>query len=72
MILIPCPHCGPRNSNEFAYFGETTLTARRERRPISQEWSDYLYMKRNPAGWTTEHWYHRKGAGNSSSQNATR
>lgn len=60
MILIKCPNCGPRNSAEFAYFGET------KPRPDVNEtdlpaWSSYLYMKRNPAGWTTEHWYHREG-----------
>ena len=60
MILIPCPHCGPRNSNEFAYFGETTSRPRVNETDLP-EWSDYLYMKRNPAGWTTEHWYHREG-----------
>jgi heterotetrameric sarcosine oxidase delta subunit len=60
MILITCPNCGPRNSSEFAYFGET-----KPRPAVNQtdlaEWSSYLFMKRNPAGWTTEHWYHREG-----------
>jgi heterotetrameric sarcosine oxidase delta subunit len=60
MILIPCPHCGPRNSNEFRHSGElkprpdvTTVTP--------QEWRDYLYIHRNPSGWTTETWYHAAG-----------
>lgn len=60
MILIPCTNCGPRNSAEFAYFGET-----RPRPDVNNvelaEWSTYLYTRRNPAGWTTEHWYHRDG-----------
>jgi heterotetrameric sarcosine oxidase delta subunit len=60
MILIPCPHCGPRNSSEFAYVGE------RKARPDPNTatpvaWRAYLYDKRNPAGWTTESWYHRFG-----------
>ena len=60
MILIPCPHCGPRNSSEFAYVGE------RRPRPdpnaaTPAEWRSYLYDKRNPAGWTSENWYHRFG-----------
>jgi heterotetrameric sarcosine oxidase delta subunit len=60
MILILCPHCGPRNSSEFSYLGE------RKSRPSvagvsQQEWREYLYLKQNPAGWTTEQWFHGSG-----------
>ena len=60
MILVPCPHCGPRNVSEFRHVGETTA------RPdptsaTAAEWRGYLYLRRNPAGWTTETWYHRAG-----------
>jgi len=62
VILIPCPHCGPRNSDEFVWAGE------RARRPdpaattmTPAEWRAYLYERVNPAGWTTETWYHRFG-----------
>jgi sarcosine oxidase, subunit delta len=60
MILIPCPWCGPRNSQEFGYSGES------KRRPdpnaaTPQEWRAYLYLKTNPTGWVTETWYHRSG-----------
>ena len=24
-------------------------------------WRDYLYVRSNPAGWTTENWFHRAG-----------
>jgi len=62
MILIPCPHCGPRNSSEFTYVGETRP------RPAAAdvgtaEWRDYLYLRRNPAGPTTEQWRHSAGCG---------
>ena len=60
MILIGCPNCGPRNSTEFAYFGETKPRPDVNGTDLAG-WSDYLYTKRNPAGWTTEHWYHREG-----------
>ena len=54
MILIRCPHCGPRNSNEFSLRRRDEAPAAGER--IDQaEWRRYLYEKRNPAGWTTEH-----------------
>lgn len=60
MILIPCPWCGLRNANEFAYGHERK--PRPDPNSASQaEWRAYLYDKRNPAGWTQELWYHRYG-----------
>jgi len=62
MILLPCPWCGSRNAQEFRYVGE----ARRRPDPnatTADEWRDYLYTKANPAGWTTEGWFHRAGCG---------
>jgi sarcosine oxidase, subunit delta len=58
MILIPCPHCGERNSSEFSYVGETKV---RPAGDTPAEWRQYLYEKRNPAGWTTEQWFHASG-----------
>ena len=60
MIQLPCPWCGPRNVSEFRYAGEGGV------RPDSdtttpQEWRRYLYMHRNPLGWTKENWYHGSG-----------
>ncbi len=62
MILIPCPHCGDRNSSEFTYAGEV------HSRPSPGDarqgpWRDYLYGKDNPAGWTEERWFHGSGCG---------
>jgi sarcosine oxidase subunit delta len=62
MILISCPYCGPRNSNEFTYFGE--LEARPAVGGVSEaQWRDYLYAEKNPAGLTTEKWQHSAGCG---------
>ena len=60
MIQLPCPWCGPRNVSEFRYAGEGG------QRPDVQtttpvEWRRYLYMRRNPLGWTRENWYHGAG-----------
>lgn len=60
MIQLPCPWCGYRNVNEFAYLGESA------HRPdpattTPREWRTYLYMRANPAGPLTERWYHRAG-----------
>ncbi len=60
MILLPCPHCGPRNVSEFHYVGEQSV------RPDPngtnpEEWRAFLYLRENSAGWTTETWFHRTG-----------
>jgi sarcosine oxidase, subunit delta len=60
MIVITCPHCGPRNSNEFRHSGESR--PRPNPGTVSpQEWREYLYLRTNPAGWTRETWYHAFG-----------
>jgi heterotetrameric sarcosine oxidase delta subunit len=60
MLVIRCPHCGPRNSSEFHYAGE--VRAQPDPRGAGPaEWRDYLYTRRNPAGPTTERWFHRAG-----------
>lgn len=60
MLLIPCPHCGQRNSGEFRYAGEgrprPDVTA-----TTPQQWRSYLYERRNAAGWVRESWYHTFG-----------
>lgn len=60
MLVIVCPHCGPRNSDEFTYQGE-----RKPRPEVSTtdaaEWRRYLYMKANQGGWATERWFHGSG-----------
>ncbi len=59
MILLPCPWCGPRNSAEFRYVGESIARPHPEAPP--QQWRRYLYLRANPRGWVTETWYHRAG-----------
>jgi heterotetrameric sarcosine oxidase delta subunit len=62
MILVPCPHCGPRNASEFHWKGEV-----RERPDPSTatpaQWRHYLYVRRNVAGWNVEKWFHHAGCG---------
>jgi heterotetrameric sarcosine oxidase delta subunit len=60
MMLLPCPWCGPRDAGEFGYVGE--LVDRPDPRTATrQQWRDYLYVRRNSAGWRSERWYHRMG-----------
>lgn len=59
-MLLECPWCGPRNVSEFSHVGEQTSRPD----PATADpaaWRAYLYLRSNPAGWTTETWYHRAG-----------
>lgn len=60
MLVIVCPFCGPRNSDEFTYQGE-----RRPRPDVASSdesaWRNYLYMKSNESGWVYERWFHVSG-----------
>jgi len=60
MILLPCPYCGLRNSAEFRYVGEVSERPDPNETRV-EEWRAYLYARNNPAGWTTETWYHSAG-----------
>ena len=60
MLLITCPHCGPRNDNEFAFKGE--VVPRPEVDGAGpEEWRSYLYMRANVSGWQVERWFHVSG-----------
>ncbi|MDQ3994885.1 MAG: sarcosine oxidase subunit delta [Actinomycetota bacterium] len=60
-FLLPCPNCGPRDVNEFAYQGE--VTKRPKEAPAFRELTSYLYFRDNVAGVQREWWYHRLGCG---------
>ena len=59
-FLLTCPHCGPRDVNEFAYAGEVTSRPQGES-PTLRELTDYVYFRRNVAGVQREWWHHRHG-----------
>ena len=59
MLVIICPHCGPRNDNEFTFQGEIIPRPSMDADPAS--WRRYLYMKSNVSGWQTERWFHISG-----------
>jgi len=62
VILVPCPYCGPRNVSEFRWGGE--IKPRPDPNSTTpQQWRDYLYFRRNAAGWITETWCHQAGCG---------
>ena len=62
MLLITCPHCGPREESEFSCGGEAHIA-----RPLAEnsltdaEFSDYLFLRDNPKGMFLERWRHTAG-----------
>ena len=62
MLLLTCPHCGPRNETEFSCGGESHIS----RPPLDatdDDWADYLFFRDNPKGVTLERWRHAYGCG---------
>ena len=56
-MRVNCPYCGDRSLAEFVQRGEVTLA-----RPNNEEsFFDYVYLRANIAGVTTEYWYHAQG-----------
>ena len=60
MLLIACPHCGPRAEIEFRHAGEAHLV-----RPVGEDgdWGAYLYARDNIQGRALERWRHIHGCG---------
>jgi heterotetrameric sarcosine oxidase delta subunit len=58
-FLLPCPNCGPRDVNEFAYAGE--VSRRPTAKPTPRELGSYVHFRANVAGVQREWWYHRFG-----------
>ena len=62
MMLIPCPHCGLRDEDEFSYGGDATVV-----RPVDPEalddeaWTSFLFLRDNPRGPHDELWLHAGG-----------
>jgi len=62
MLLIPCPHCGPRAQTEFTYGGDATVVRPADPQAVSErEWLDHVYLRDNPRGLHVEWWQHAAG-----------
>ncbi len=59
MLVIWCPHCGPRNDDEFSFGGE--IIPRPGPGAPAASWRRYLYEQENVAGWQVERWFHVSG-----------
>lgn len=59
MLVIVCPHCGPRTHDEFTHRGEIVPRPGPDATPA--EWRTYLYERDNRAGPQRERWFHVHG-----------
>jgi methylglutamate dehydrogenase subunit B len=62
MIVIPCPHCGPRNHDEFLHAGAAVGRPPAADAPLA-EWNAWVYSRDNPRGSHRELWRHAFGCG---------
>ena len=64
MLVIRCPHCGPRDQIEFHSGGEGDRARPADPATLSEtEWAEFLFMRRNPKGPHGERWNHAAGCG---------
>ena len=59
MLLIDCPHCGPRAQVEFAY--ERTVDSVVQPDAPAAEAMERLFTRANPRGFDEEIWRHSFG-----------
>lgn len=61
MLLIPCPHCGPRDESEFSYGGAARPLPALDGKTTTQDWHEALHLRKNSKGPISELWYHGDG-----------
>ena len=62
MLLIDCPHCGPRNETEFTYGAEAHIERPRDSADMSDgDWANYVFLRDNVKGVMLERWCHTNG-----------
>jgi sarcosine oxidase, subunit delta len=62
MLLIDCPHCGPRPEIEFRYGGEAHIARPEDPSKVSDEaWAEFLFHRSSPRGPHAERWNHAHG-----------
>ena len=59
MMLIDCPHCGPRAQAEFSYERTIDSVVRTDADPA--EAMEHLFTRANPRGVDQEIWRHTYG-----------
>ena len=63
MIVLRCPYCHEqRTEEELTYGGEADI-ARPDLTASDTQWTDYLFMRKNPKGAHQEQWCCSAGCG---------
>ncbi|WP_407175665.1 sarcosine oxidase subunit delta [Bradyrhizobium sp. STM 3562] len=60
-MLIPCPHCGARDIQEFAFLGAAGTERPCGLAATEAAMFEYVYQRANPLGLHEEFWYHGAG-----------
>lgn len=61
-MLIRCPHCGVRPSEEFTPLGDASVVRPASNDPSTMDqWFDYVFIRENPKGPMHEYWHHSGG-----------
>lgn len=60
-MLIPCPHCGPRDVGEFTYGREAAKQRPDPANASPEDWNAYVFYRDNPRGRHVEYWHHGQG-----------
>ncbi|SFL87624.1 sarcosine oxidase subunit delta [Methylorubrum salsuginis] len=64
MLLIACPYCGNRPETEFRCGGQAHIARPEQPGALDdQNWSEYLFVRKNPRGVHAERWNHAHGCG---------
>lgn len=64
MLIIDCPYCGPRPELEFAHGGQAHVVRPKDpSAATADEWTEYLYLRKNTLGVYAERWRHARGCG---------
>jgi sarcosine oxidase subunit delta len=62
MLLVTCPHCGPRPEIEFRGGGEAHIARPAEPERLDDaRWAEFLFLRSNPKGVHAERWLHAHG-----------
>ena len=61
-MRIACPYCGNRDAREFLYHGAADPVRPDASAPDAlARFTDYVYLRDNPAGALRELWFHTAG-----------
>jgi sarcosine oxidase subunit delta len=61
-MRIDCPYCGSRDVREFSYLGDASVQRPDADAPDAlARFTEYVYLRDNPAGPHRELWYHAAG-----------